>query len=443
MGFHELARQYVAQKLAEAQAVATARNRHLTFFMHYAEEAEHHLLNGQQATWFDRLESEHDNLRAALEWSLTGGEFVAGLRMVGALYEFWLARGHARTGRVLAERFLADAQAAPRTLAGVKALHTIGVLNYYQGEHRNALAWLAESMAIARELGAEGRLALALAQGFTLMALADFSPAQRLSQATLRLGDELQNAWIGGSALHQVAWIAALQQDHDRARPSFVESIEYLKRAGHCFASMYPLCNLGIMLFEQEDYATAQPYLAQALAISREMGDKIYAATCCVYLAGIDLYQGDAVAAHRRWDEALALLRDVGDLRELANSLDDMGRLAQRHGDHARALAWHWESLTLHVQIGTERDIATALEALACLATRREEWLCAAQLFGAAAARFATFERPLDPPLRPVHDHLVGVTRAQLSTEVFTAAWAAGEAMTVEEAVALALAAAH
>ncbi len=93
---HELARQFAADRLAEAQQVTQTRQHHLRFFMHFAEEAEPRLRNGQHVTeWLDRIECEHDNLRAALEWALSGGEFALGMRIVGALWDFWMDRGYA------------------------------------------------------------------------------------------------------------------------------------------------------------------------------------------------------------------------------------------------------------------------------------------------------------------------------------------------------------
>src|SRR5690606_34847226 len=101
---HELARQYDAAWLADAQQVVQTHNRHLEFFMRFAEAAEPQLRSGQQvAQWHDWVEIEHDNLRAALEWSLSGGEFEPGLRIVGALWEFWMDRGHAPEGQTQAE----------------------------------------------------------------------------------------------------------------------------------------------------------------------------------------------------------------------------------------------------------------------------------------------------------------------------------------------------
>ncbi len=130
---HELARQYAADRLVEAQGVAQARHRHLRFFSQFAEEAEPRLRIGRHVVqWLDRIESEHDNLRAALEWALNDGEFALGMRIVGALWHFWLERGYALEGQAQAERYLARPEATADKYLRARALHTAGVLAQYQ-----------------------------------------------------------------------------------------------------------------------------------------------------------------------------------------------------------------------------------------------------------------------------------------------------------------------
>ena len=199
---HELARQFAADRLVEMEEDERTRSRHLTFFMALSEDAEPKLRSGPQVVqWHDRIELEHDNIRTALDWALTSGEFEPGFRMVGALWEFWMNRGHAAEGQAQAERFLARAEASAPTGKRVKALHTAGVLAFYQGHHQAANAWAVEGVVICRELGPDGRSLLAMllqTQGYISRGLNDFETMKSSVRKALRLGQELQDEWFQG-----------------------------------------------------------------------------------------------------------------------------------------------------------------------------------------------------------------------------------------------------
>src|SRR5207237_4890675 len=111
-------------------------------------------LNGaEQAEWLLRLEEEHENLRAGLDWSLVGAGPGAGLRLCGALLRFWITRGHLSEGREWCVRFLGKAGGEARKLERGKAIHAAGVLADYQSDYASGRALLEESLAIGRELG--------------------------------------------------------------------------------------------------------------------------------------------------------------------------------------------------------------------------------------------------------------------------------------------------
>src|SRR5207253_2347607 len=98
---HAVLRQYAAEKLAALPAEgAESRSRHARYYLALAEEAEAGLRGGDQAPWLARLEREHDNLRAALEWAREHADAALGLRLAGALWRFWFLRGYLSEGRM-------------------------------------------------------------------------------------------------------------------------------------------------------------------------------------------------------------------------------------------------------------------------------------------------------------------------------------------------------
>jgi predicted ATPase/DNA-binding SARP family transcriptional activator len=437
---HELARQYAAQRLSEAQQEAQARHRHLEYFMQFAEAAEPHIRGGEQVVqWHEWMESEHDNLRAALDWSLSGGEIEPGLRIIAALWEFWMDRGHAPEGQSQAERFLVRPEAAAHPVLRAMAMHTAGVCAFYQGRYRAALVWLAEAAAIGRELGASGKYVRALAllgQGYTLLSLHEFGAVEALSQEALMLGEELQVAWIKGDALFQLARLAWQRGDYVSARQCFLECLAciqaYVMRG-------YVLQGLGTMLGQLGDYAAAQAYMRQSLAIHKELGDKIRSSITLTQLARLAMAQGNDGEAEELLAKALMLVRKTGHLHRQIATLDALGRLAQRPGDYGRARTLHEESLALCIEIEDPAQLAHALEAFACLAARQGQAEAAVRLFGATGAYAAPLEATFDPVWRLEHDQLVASARTQLGEAAFAAAWAKGQAMTLDEAVEYAL----
>ena len=91
--------------LERADAQTTYR-RHAEYFLTLAEESEPRLGGPEQVAWFERLETENDNLRAALTWAIDHGDAELGLRLAQSLRPFWYARGHYLEGRGWVARFL-------------------------------------------------------------------------------------------------------------------------------------------------------------------------------------------------------------------------------------------------------------------------------------------------------------------------------------------------
>ena len=126
----EMIRDYAREKLTDASETSQARDRHLAYFVDWAEAAAPQLLGAEQATWYDRLETDHDNLRAAAQWACDSRQPAAGLRLASATWEFWIARGHQAEWLERLNDLLALPEAAaqdgPSAQARVRGLNTAG-----------------------------------------------------------------------------------------------------------------------------------------------------------------------------------------------------------------------------------------------------------------------------------------------------------------------------
>ena len=149
----ETVRQYAHDRLEDTGGSTAVRVGHRDHYLALAEEADPKLKGAEQAEWLRRLEEEHDNLRAGLEWSLAEAETRGSLRLCGALQRFWWTRGHLTEGRQWCTRVLRKAGAEERTRERAYVLNAAGVLSYHQGDYPAARALYEESLAIGRELG--------------------------------------------------------------------------------------------------------------------------------------------------------------------------------------------------------------------------------------------------------------------------------------------------
>lgn len=142
----ETIREYGCALLDDNQAASAWRSRHLTYFLALAEEAEPHLTGREQAAWLRRLETEHDNLRAALR---DRGDTQ--LRLAAALWRFWMMRGYVSEGRELYAGLLEHR--GRRSTALADALHAAGNLAVVQSDYVEARGYYEQAADIRRELG--------------------------------------------------------------------------------------------------------------------------------------------------------------------------------------------------------------------------------------------------------------------------------------------------
>ena len=138
--------------------------------------------------WLERLEAEHDNLRAALRWAEARGDVEVGLRLAGALCQFWLARSYLYEGRERLARIVRLAQTSTYTAARAKVLAGAGHLAQNQGDYATARARFETSLALWREIGDKRGIATALNDlGWVAWRQGDYTVARALSEESLAL----------------------------------------------------------------------------------------------------------------------------------------------------------------------------------------------------------------------------------------------------------------
>lgn len=252
----ETLREYAWERLSEAGEERESRERHRDYFLSLAELADPQLVRVDKAIWLERLEAEHDNFRAALEWTLTrDGEVDLGLRLAVALHRFWLWHGYLADGIEWLERALArgtDASPEPKAAA----LAALGLLARLRGERERFRAAGEESLRIAREAGDR----IGTARALTLCALAaqddeNLDEASRLNEEALALGREVGEPSIVAVALNSLGETARLEGDFERARKRYRQ---VLAETGDVANDEVAYFNLGQVAVELDEIETAR-----------------------------------------------------------------------------------------------------------------------------------------------------------------------------------------
>jgi len=441
----ETVREYALERLVESGEAQAIQERHAHFFLRLAEAAEPQHEGPQQAAWLDQLETEHDNLRAALRWALDHGVVEVGLRLVGTLGWLWFRHSHLHEGYQWARAVLDMPGASDRTAARAKALWSAGILAWYQhhrwattGSTHVALArfLLTESVAIWQERGDKrGRAYAQTFLGMVTRSQGDLGRARSFEMESVALFREVGDRWGLALALLSFANVALWQGDLEAARQAFEESLALSRAMADKWNLAVALGGVSHVCYSQVDYATARSLYEEALTILRDVGDRILIGEALSSVGQVARSQGDYERAAAVAEEQLALSRELGNKQGIATSLRGLGCAAHGQGDHCRAAAFFAESLALFQELGDAEGSAWCLAGLAGVMGLQGQPERAGRWLSAAGALLDATGAVVWPADRTDYDRNVAAVRAQLDDATFAAAWAAGLAIPLEQAI--------
>lgn len=394
-GMLEVMRGFAAGQLAPEERESSS-SAHVRFFGQLVQEAERGLRGPGMGEWLERLDREAGNLRAALAASVRS---EAGLRLAGCLWRYWLMRGLFAEGRQWIDSALA---AGPnRTAAVARALHARGVLAQQQGDLPRALADLNKSLDIFRRCGADRD---GLAQTLNTLAVVedragDEGAAEEHSRESLAIRRELGDAWGAAGCLNNIGRRGQLHGDRQAAIAAYSES-----------QALYQ---------ELEDWPTAAVVL-------HNLGS--------VYADG-----GDLAKARAAFEQSLELFRELKSREWEASLLLNLGYVLGRLGEAARAEETLLASLRAFQELGDREQAALAIANLGVAKLRAGDASLAARLLGAASA--AQDKLGVRVSAFSVANAQLALEEIQsiLTSEQFTACWAAGRAMPLDRAIRFAL----
>jgi predicted ATPase/transcriptional regulator with XRE-family HTH domain len=448
-GMLETLREYALAQLVANGEEEETRDRHARYYLAFVQEGGEHFVGIDAIGWVARVEAEYNNMREALAWLTrdqerketvgqgresaaskradeAGGRVLKrielGASLCTALYPFWEKQNHlsdARSWYMRAAERLAALVGAEKNGDDDRAVVT-GASN--QPPELPAL-W-------ARMLTGAG--AMAYYQG-------DFDEARALNERGLAIRREIGDTYGVASCLNNLGVAATDQGDYLAARGYLSETLDIARALGISWKTCAALRNLGIVETRLGNFAEARVLLEESLDLGRSAVLVGGIADALTSLGVVARFQGDYWGARRFLKEALDSYRQVDHKAGSAEVLVQLGCVALDSSDHREARLLFSEALSIWTQMEKKSLIADCLEGMASVCGKEGQAERAGRLFGAAERIREVSGIPLSPSEWQYYEHQLAAVRGQLDDERWSAAWAKGRAMEVDQVIADAL----
>lgn len=461
---------YAREKLTESGDEALLRHRHARHFAELAATLEADLRRPGQRRAMDRLETEHENLRAALEWAIGSGDKALAGRIVAALGWFWYVRGYVSEGARWSEA-VAGLPGELDLVVEARVLRYATLLGLFAGAEPSAAG---RALELARRCGAPEEVGETQAVMSVLRPRhGDVDGAIAALDEAAAIGAASGNRWLQGTAAMLRSGILSGAHDVVEASRIADESVTHFRAAGDNWGLSMALMMRAIGRETVGDYDAALADFAEAHVAAEELGSDELGQHFLIHCGNICTLAGDPEGGRRHHEEAVAAARRIGSSQVLGMALNGLGLAARRMddldvataahdearelylaggwtagaalalaglgfaaeqaGDADAALGHHLDGLDLARQTGDERAIALACEGVAGALARRGEHEQAAQLLGRAHACRTGVGAPLPHGERVDVDRIESAVVAALGSQRYESLAAAGAAADLDE----------
>jgi tetratricopeptide (TPR) repeat protein len=399
----ETLREYAHERLASRGTENGTALSHVSYYLKIGEQAEPELRRADQVAWLERLELEHDNFRAALRWSLQHRIDLA-LGIGAALWRFWEMRGHFTEGRAYLDEMLNNAETSTLSdsekRARARALNGAANLAHDQSDLATARSRHYEALAILRQLGD-------------------------------------RNGTSG--SLNNLGTVATALRELELARSLYEESLAIKQEIGDQWGIGLVLLNLGVNALDRGDYLGSGTLLQESIGIMRSLGDRWGIAVLLNVQGNLARIDGNVARARSLYQESLAILQELGDRPRIALSLNNQGDLARLEGNHSLAHTLYREALIIARDMGYVDVVIASLEGFAGVAAALGQSELALQLAGASAGLRVALGTPLKDYQRDQLREGLAPAEQALGEDVCAERFQDGQALSADQAVALAL----
>ncbi|MDQ3958556.1 MAG: tetratricopeptide repeat protein, partial [Actinomycetota bacterium] len=267
-------REYAFEKLDGAGETEETKDAHRAFFLALAERAAPELRGPDQVRWLEILDTEADNVRAAIRWAADAGDSEAELRLAVALSEYWEFRAHLSEGQRALEEALARADGVPGDLRA-ECLEWAGVMARGQGEYKRAASLVDQAISLYRACGDEHGLSRALKQrGVIASERGDRETARSFYRQSLEIKEKIGDRRGIAEAQNNLGVVARLEGDLEDAIRRYEHALAYFRDAGDKKAIARILMNLGEARMERGEHAAAATFITESLRLCMEIGSE-------------------------------------------------------------------------------------------------------------------------------------------------------------------------
>ncbi len=448
-------REYALEQLENEGEGDAARRRLASWCVRLAEQAERELMGPQSARWLNRLDQEHDNLRAALIGARDDAEIERGLRLAASLWRFWETRGFLVEGRDWLDQFISAAERTPgvasREAYGA-ALRGAGGLSLEQNDADGAVAYYTRALTVAEQAGDAAAIASILGNlGLVAELRADYAEAIRCHSEALASKNHLLAGTLDAERRDRLTWslantlgnlgrLALLRADYGDARRHYQKELRIRAEEIHPGEIRDPLGYalalnaLGEVELYAENFDEADRLLAQSLAlihtdgaVAEDIDDKRNLAYIYNNLGDLRLLQGDLDAAAVAQERSRALRAEMQTV-EVAVPLRGLGDVAMARRDYHLAAGLYEEALAIARTSPDPVLLLPLLERVAYLGVAKAEGHLshaeeAVRLLGAVEARRCSLGLPLHQVDMRSYEKFLALLRDELGEAMFMQAW--------------------
>jgi DNA-binding NarL/FixJ family response regulator/Tfp pilus assembly protein PilF len=395
----ETVRAYAREQLTLRGSRDETEGRQRNYFLQLVTRARQMLRGPDHAEWISRLALEHDNLRSVLDRAIEKHDAQIALRLGSLLWQFWAEQGHLTEGRAkLRQALTLRGNVDPEIRAD--AIYNLGNVALDLGDPTAARDHFLDFLAVMEDLNDQGGIGDAH-NGLGLVAqdLGNFDQARNHFQTALTIFSTLQRQPSIAIAYHNLGMVAAAEGAYEQARPLNETALALHRQLGNIYGVAYSQRALATVARLTDDPATANSLYAESLRAFREIGDR----------------QGEALV------------------------LAGLARVAHQTGDDLEALRLFRDALLLHRLLAARRWMVDCIAGIAAVVVRRGYQEQSVRLLGTVAPLRGAVLPVATADERQEEEQTLAIARRTLTESEFAAAWAAGQALSLDQATEEAL----
>ena len=430
----ETIRQYAREKMLEAGASETVRDKHLAYFVKLAERAEPELHRSNQVFWLNKLDDEIDNLRMAVEWAIAN-DVESGLRIAAIPWRFWLGRTYLQEVDKWLKQLLEQHKATNALHAQALVIHSL--CKFRQGDFSETIKLAKQSLEMARTLSDKQTEALSLAfLGVFMVAqgtVGDGTPLLEQALAIYRLlGDKVGQA-------DTAERLAINNNDMERAIAYTKESLALARELGDLSGMVFRLCWLSRLMFWTGNFISPIVWLEEALSIARQLGNQTSEMDVIHTYGDLSYWQGNYPQAITHFENLIQLSEKIGDQYIILWGYVKLAYAVLREGKIQQAHEFFRESIHRAQKADLIIALVFATEGLASLNVNQNQPERAARLFAWADAMRDQLGDHRPPVEQASVERDLEIIHSKLSIDEFSNLSTIGRTLTTEQAIALAL----